>query len=563
MNKTINIHLAHILFTLDEKAYEILKDYLNTLEKMLKNTEGGNDILEDIELRIAELFSEKKHNPDDVISVEIVEKVLATLGAPEDFMDEDLEDNKTTFTEPKKLFRDPDDRFIGGVAGGLSHYIGIDSLWIRLILLILFFSSVGGVVLIYILLWILIPEAQTTAEKLKMKGEPVNVSNISKKIKEELDQVGDKVKDVDYENLGNQLKKKSKTLVDLVVKLILYLLKFLGLLVGILLLFVSSISLIGIFIGLTMFGIIGSSFFPMDFLYLLSGTALPISIITILLATSIGIPFLFLFSAGLRLMSNKGPVMKQITRNILLVIWLITLLIAVVFGGVEFRSKAITTTNTDRVYLPIEKKDTLKLFANDMNEFEETMVISNQFNFSGLKFITKEDGKDYRVSSDIRLLIELSKSNEIELNIEKKAFGWSKQRATKTTSLMNYQHDYNDGKLLLNNYWIAPTSERNKPDKVNLKLKIPEGQYIWIDDELSSHLSSKIKNDKNYYRRDIAGHLWKMQKGQLICQDCESLSGEIEFSEDKMSFDISNDESELELNIGNDGIRIKKKNNDD
>ena len=207
MNKATNIHLAQTLFSIDENAYMLLKNYLDKLERLFKNTEGAKDILEDIEARMAELFSELKKDDRYVISIEDVEKVIDTLGSPEDLAGEDAEQAAPTPNRPKKLFRDPDDRFIGGVAGGLSHYVGLDSIWIRLIFLILFFSSVGGVFLVYLLLWILVPEAKTTAEKLMMKGEPVNVSNIKKKIKEELEQVSEKVKDVDYQNMGDQLKK--------------------------------------------------------------------------------------------------------------------------------------------------------------------------------------------------------------------------------------------------------------------------------------------------------------------------------------------------------------------
>ena len=142
MNKTVNIHLAQTLFSLDEKAYAILKEYLDQLERLFQKTEGGKDILEDIEIRIAELFSEIKKDPLYVISVEEVNQVIETLGAPEDLAQEEENENEhTQHVGAKKRFRDPDDRFIGGVAGGLSHYIGLDSVWIRLILILLVLLS--------------------------------------------------------------------------------------------------------------------------------------------------------------------------------------------------------------------------------------------------------------------------------------------------------------------------------------------------------------------------------------------------------------------------------------
>ena len=163
MNKTTNIHLAQTLFSLDENAYFLLKNYLDNLERLFKNTEGVKDILEDIEARIAELFTGIKKDALYVISIEDVEQVIETLGTPEDLAgEEETNETSSSYNGPKKLFRDPDDRFLGGVAGGLSHYVGLDSVWIRLILLILFFSSVGGVVLVYVLLWILIPRSAIT-----------------------------------------------------------------------------------------------------------------------------------------------------------------------------------------------------------------------------------------------------------------------------------------------------------------------------------------------------------------------------------------------------------------
>ena len=119
----------------------------------------------------------------------------------------------------KKLYRDAENRIIGGVASGLGHYFGIERVWIRLILILLILSSVGGILFIYILLWALIPEATTTAEKLRMKGEPVNISNIEKKIKEGLEGVTNKVKNADYSKTVDSLKKNSEKLSEILEKI--------------------------------------------------------------------------------------------------------------------------------------------------------------------------------------------------------------------------------------------------------------------------------------------------------------------------------------------------------
>ncbi|MDC1031499.1 PspC domain-containing protein, partial [Flavobacteriaceae bacterium] len=134
MNKTININLASTFFHMDESAYAILKAYLNKLELAFKNTVGKDEILKDIETRIAELFQERKTNPDYVISEVDVNEIISILGQPQDFILEEDEnsDHKETKSE-KKLFRDPEDKYIGGVASGLGYYFGIDASWIRLL----------------------------------------------------------------------------------------------------------------------------------------------------------------------------------------------------------------------------------------------------------------------------------------------------------------------------------------------------------------------------------------------------------------------------------------------
>jgi len=211
MNKTINVNLANTFFHIDETAYEVLKSYLKKLEKAFQKTQGKEEILRDIEVRIAELFQERKQSKEQVISIEDVESVIETLGQPEDFITDTEEDFKESLKENRnpnrKLFRDPDDKYIGGVASGLGYFFGIDTSWIRILWLVFSLFSAGTLILIYLVLWMVIPEAKTTAEKLKMKGEPINISTIEKKIKEEFEEVSSKIKDIDYQKATSSLKK--------------------------------------------------------------------------------------------------------------------------------------------------------------------------------------------------------------------------------------------------------------------------------------------------------------------------------------------------------------------
>jgi len=399
MNKTIDIHLAQTLFSLDEQAYIILNKYLEKLEFVFIKTEGGKDILEDIEVRISELFSEIKTGERYVISVNEVEQVIETLGSPEDLAGEesDTYEAKSNYTEPKKLFRDTDDRFIGGVAGGLSHYVGVDSIWVRLILLILFFSSIGGVVLVYILLWIIVPEATTTADKLKMKGEPVNVSNIKKKIKEELDQVSNTVKEVDYENLGNQLKKKSKSFSDFLLQLVKGLFKLAGLFIGIIFLVISSISLLGLFIG-TILGSVFTAIIPNELLQLGVSMDLPVIFIGLFIFLIAGIPFVFLFTLGLHLLGNSGQIMGRTPKLLLLGLWVFAAIALSIFGIIESKAFAVTSKKSELIEWENNAADTLKIYVNEHQKYSETVTL-----FNDLTIVENELGESYRLDNNVRL----------------------------------------------------------------------------------------------------------------------------------------------------------------
>jgi superfamily II helicase len=120
MNKTININLSSVFFYVDESAYVLLTSYIKKLEKAFDETEGKDEILADVEARIAELFQEKKVHTNYVINEDDVTAVINILGQPEDFLskedDDLLEENK--YTSKKKLFRDPDNKYIGGEASG-------------------------------------------------------------------------------------------------------------------------------------------------------------------------------------------------------------------------------------------------------------------------------------------------------------------------------------------------------------------------------------------------------------------------------------------------------------
>ena len=185
MKITENINLAGLIFTIDQDALLKLQNYLNSIERYFAIKEEGKEVVADIEGRIAELFETKINKSKEVIVIEDVNQIIGIMGMPEEFMNEAQTESKNSasYTEggTKRLYRSYDDKVIGGVCGGLAAYFNIDPVIFRLIFVLALFFSIGF--LIYIILWIVLPEARTFAQKLEMKGYRVSVSTIHENVK--------------------------------------------------------------------------------------------------------------------------------------------------------------------------------------------------------------------------------------------------------------------------------------------------------------------------------------------------------------------------------------------
>mgnify|MGYP000722085541 CR=1 FL=1 len=214
MNKILNINLGGYPFTIDDDAYVQLNKYLSAIENHFSTSEGCEEIIEDIEVRMAELFNDAL-NGRSIIGTKELEEVIAVMGKPEDFgatswEEEPIKEEKyreydhRRIKTGKRLFRDPDDKVLGGVCSGIAAYFGIeDPLWIRILFIVLFVSGISA--LVYFFLWAIVPVAKTTSDKLRMKGEAATVSNIAKSIEEELKDLSKKITEI-----GKDLSSKKK-----------------------------------------------------------------------------------------------------------------------------------------------------------------------------------------------------------------------------------------------------------------------------------------------------------------------------------------------------------------
>lgn len=180
MKEITRVHLAKTSYDIEVGAKKDLEIYLNDIERMMGSAE---DAMYEIEARMVELLGERGVASGGVISASDVADLRSKMGEPREFSDGEVPEEPAATTEPggkpvKRLMRDPDNAVLGGVCAGIAAYWGINPLWIRILFIVSPFITIGTSILIYIVMWISMPEAKTAAEKLQMRGEEVTLDSL-------------------------------------------------------------------------------------------------------------------------------------------------------------------------------------------------------------------------------------------------------------------------------------------------------------------------------------------------------------------------------------------------
>jgi len=177
MKKTLTINLNNTVFHIDDDAYELLQSYLAEVSLHFKSETDKADIMNDIESRVAELFTEKMQKSKNVVTIDDVGEIIETMGKPSQFEDEEAdeeqpktESKKAPVSGSKKFYRDTEHQLLGGVAAGLAAYFNMDITLVRVILIILVILTSAYIIPVYLLAWLIAPKAETTAQKLEMRG---------------------------------------------------------------------------------------------------------------------------------------------------------------------------------------------------------------------------------------------------------------------------------------------------------------------------------------------------------------------------------------------------------
>jgi phage shock protein PspC (stress-responsive transcriptional regulator) len=570
MNKTININLGGVFFHIDEDAYKKLQKYLEAIRKSLSDDPQGKDeIINDIEIRIGEILSESVKDVRQVVNEQDIDDIIIIMGKPEEYAgdEEFFEDETYKKTsrkgKSKKLFRDSDDKFLGGVSSGLAHYFNIDTIWVRLLWLLLMYKGTG--VILYLILWILLPETKSTSDKLEMEGEDVNISNIEKKIrsgfndasqilKDGVDDVSTQLKNGNYQG---KVKSGLQEIIDLFAKVFTSIFKVTGKFIGVLLIIISVLTLFTVVAG-------GFSLGSIEFLGLTDEltryppffytSRLPAWLLATFGFILIGIPFVFLFKLGLKIISNNVNRFSRATNLSLLGIWLIAIM-GFAFAGIEYGAHSANKFSTSEKF-NIEHltiKDTLNIKMIALEEFTPKRYSDEKTVFIG------ETERAYR--TNIKLDIRESNSDYLYLKTYKKANAISEEKAKELTSKIDYKFEVINNTLMLDAYFLSDLENRYDSQYIRMTLYVPKGMTVYLD-KSTKYFLNDVENYQKIYDRDMIKHYYAMDDEGLDCLDCNDKSEEKEketTSNNKTKINDDVKKNSETTNISDDPEEVAKK----
>jgi phage shock protein PspC (stress-responsive transcriptional regulator) len=495
MNKTISTHLGGSVFNIEEEAYSRLETYLQNIRHNFHGDASQEEIMQDIESRIAELFQTKMVAGRHAIILKDVEEVITTMGQPEDYGGSatDTHEEQSSATDPntatgnahRRVYRDKEDALVAGVCSGLSHYIKWDPVLVRLLAAVLIFFSGGVGVIIYVLLWASIPAAATTAEKLQMRGESVNVDNIARFINDEARAAAENLRKAG--DRFQQRKGSGYEIVSTFGKVMRKLVGALMVLGGIALVF----ALIGLLIASesTSFG--GTSWNEFrDFVFPHDDTVWLAVAGVILMLAAPAIGFLY---AGFRLVIGNARRIPGLGL-VLIVTFVIGIAMAAT-GGLKLGSRFAEESSLETVLsLDSGSIQTLTVSVTDDTMFKGRNDSHNDF----LELMQRTDSGTW-LGNAVHLQFEPTVEKHFRVEIVRQSSGASLYEATSLAEGIRYQYTLIDSTLELHSTLFIPQGTYYRGQCANITVFVPIGHYVYFGDNIGYVYWNREM--KNRYRR--------------------------------------------------------------
>jgi phage shock protein PspC (stress-responsive transcriptional regulator) len=528
MNKVININISGMVFHIDEEAFDVLNRYLESLKRHFKNTDGGDEIMADIESRIAEMLTENLKSRTEVVSMANVNQVMASMGQPEEMQDDENEKAKNTgrrdyninFNPGKRVYRDKDHKIVAGVCSGISEYFGVDPLWLRLIFAVITVLGFGFGLIIYIILWAILPVAETPSEKLEMRGERVNISNIEKAVKENLEtiktRIDEEFRQFDGKNVGRKFNYFFSGLFEGVSTGLRGVFFVIARILGFFILFVSVMAIISVIcFVLGFFGIMSltvpAAFY--DFFDNHQQSAITLALFAFVLV----LPFVALFIRIIRYMAGY----KRRNRALAALfgtLWFIAFVVLalMIFTNVSNYKKSDAYTIVDKLkkpahdtlYLAINNNGNVKHHYHGYGDIELDQVwrhIKSPDNNSGFGIVT----------------LDITRSTDNSISLEKQYYsrGKTNDEAHDLAQTIQYSFLQRDSLITFDEGFRINPVAKWRGQSVELTLHIPDGTVILLNKGMENIIYD-VENTSDTWDGDMIGYKWKMTPAGLTCIDC-------------------------------------------
>ncbi|MCB2221700.1 MAG: PspC domain-containing protein [Bacteroidetes bacterium] len=525
MKKTLTVNISGVVFHIDEDAYNVLHDYLQSIKKHFAREEGGDEIVSDIEARIAEMLRERIGDERQVITIDDIEEVIRVIGMPEEFGEEfssETGSQEGTFKgkAPKRLYRDPENSILGGVCGGLGAYFHTDPVWFRLAFVVLSIPGIGSPLLVYVVLWIVIPEARTAAERLEMRGERVNISNIEKSIKEEISNLKDKFNEFTKEAKRTYKKKSAahrpdiqqvesavQQMIHVFVRVVLIFIGFIFSIIGLALI----LSFLVLFFGL------GYDFFVIDsdvayvsinrLIDLFVGSVGSSLLFRASFLLMIGIPIAMLLYAGIKLIFRF-----ERTRYVGLAalnIWIISILVSSFYGFRIFRDFSHKGFIEEKTKIEIPAGRILNISSRSDDTFDRIVRFGDYIEIDETNVMLTSDERHLFYGIP-RVEFVCSSDNTSEFRLYSYARGKSTLLAEERAGRTLYEYEVTKGKISMDPYFKLPYHEVWREQELNIMIVVPEGTILQIGENMRP-----IINDHRHSPYRLAGGTWIMTKNGL------------------------------------------------
>ncbi len=503
MKKTIQINLGGRHFHMDEDAFQKLNHYLESLKAHFAGEgETGKEILEDIEQRIAELLDQKITDGNQAVSLENVNEAIGILGKIEDFeyagtgTARDYENYGRR--DSRRFFRDEENNYIGGVAAGLGAYFDIDPLWFRLAFIALIFLHGLGI-LVYAILWIVVPKARTTTEKLQMHGIPVTLSTIKDSVNAEYGRVKAGLYNINRSPAAERTRNAIENLFRAIGLVFVAILKFIIGIIGVIFLLTGTIFLALMIMFLLGFTNLFGHFqmwdgFPFPIMSHFFLNTSHYYVLVIALVILVVIPIIALIYGGIKILFNIRT-RHNVLRASLLITWVVALVFFISILAMNSTNFASETSGKQTKQVEVTRYPRLYIEVRDNSEnksMTQYTVFDQDFEYSQ---------SDKSLYTQPNISIGNSDAGNMSVTVVKRMHNVGINRAQEFIDRINYNWEQKDSVIYIDKY--LRTSDRNfwMFARVNLDLRIPENQVV----VLSPRMCDLMNFDQQYrYCNDSA-----------------------------------------------------------